>query len=154
VYSHAFMLWLAALCLLFLAALVAERPQILVFGTLLLLVAGLGSLDLVNPDRFIAEQNLDRYARGRPLDASHLSDLSADATPTVLRALDLAASRDDAPVRDALGSALRGRLRSLDLAAEAPWPTYNLARATAHATLAARRAELEAYPPRGRRASD
>jgi hypothetical protein len=148
VYSHAFMLWLAALCLLFLGALLAERRQLLVFGTVLWLLLGLAGLDLVNPDRFIAEQNLHRYALGRPLDATHLTVLSADAAPVVLRAFDLAAERADEPVRDALGSGLRRQLVHLDHAAEPPWPTFNLARAEAHAALAARRAELDAYPLR------
>jgi hypothetical protein len=145
-YSHAFMIWLAALCLLFLAALARERRQWLTFGVLVSLLVGLGGLNLLNPDRFIAEQNLRRYEAGRSLDARHLNDLSADATPVVLRALDLAAERDDATVRDALGRGLHQMLLRLDPAVAAPWPAANLARSRAYAALDARRAEIEAYP--------
>jgi hypothetical protein len=145
-YSHAFMIWLAALCLLFLAALARERRQWLTFGVLVSLLVALGGLSLLNPDHFIAEQNLRRYEVGLPLDARHLTDLSADAAPVVLRALDLAVARDDVAVRDALGRGLRQMLLRLDPAVAAPWPAANLARANAHAALAARRAEIEAYP--------
>jgi hypothetical protein len=145
-YSHAFMIWLAALCLLFLAALASERRQWLTFGLLISLLVGLGGLDLLNPDRFIAEQNLRRYEVGLPLDARHLTDLSADAALVVLRALDVAVARDDAAVRDALGRGLHQMLLRLDHAVAAPWTTANLARANAHAALDARRAEIEAYP--------
>lgn len=145
-YSHAFMVWLAALCLLFLAALVLERRRWLTFAAVLSVVVGLAALDLLDPDRFIAEQNLRRYEAGRPLDARHLTDLSADAAPVVLRALDVATARDDAAVRDALGGGLRRTLLGLDETMAAPWPAANLARASAHAALSARRAELETYP--------
>jgi hypothetical protein len=150
-YSHAFMVWLAALCLLFLAALVLERRRWLTFAAVLSVIVGLAAFDLLDPDRFIAEQNLRRYEAGWPLDARHLTVLSADAAPVVLRALDVATARDDAAVRDALGSGLRRTLLGLDEAMAAPWTAANLARASAHAALSARRVELDTYPlARGR----
>jgi hypothetical protein len=146
VYSHAFMLWLAAVCGLFLMALLAERRQWLTFGTFVAALLGLGGMSVLNPDRFIAEQNLARYVNGRPLDASHLTDLSADATPVVLRALDEASARGDTIVHDALGSGLWRQLQVMDAATAAPWPAWNFARAQAHVALASRRDELESFP--------
>ncbi len=151
VYSHAFMVWLAALCVLFVVALLAARRQWLVFGTFVAALVGITGLGVLNPDRLIAEQNLLRYAHGRALDAALLTDLSVDATPVVLQALDAAAARDDVTVRDALGSGLRRQLEVLDAAAAAPWPAWNWTRTQAYAALQARRDELQSYPLPGRR---
>jgi hypothetical protein len=152
VYSHAFMVWLAGLCVLLVMTLLAERRQWLVFGTFVAALVGITALGVLNPDRLIAEQNLLRYERGRPLDVALLNVLSADATPIVLEALDAAAARDDAAVRDALGSGLRRQLEALDAAAAAPWAAWNWTRAQAYAALEARRDELESYPlPGGHR---
>jgi hypothetical protein len=147
-YSHAFMLWLAAMCCVVLVSLVIRRRGLLPFGTLVWLVALIAGLALVAPDRFIAEQNLRRYAAGRPLDTVHLSGLSADAVPALLQAFDLATERDDARVRTTLAHGLYRQLRTLDLAAADSWATWNLARAEAHAALDARRADFAAPPPR------
>jgi hypothetical protein len=145
------MLWLATACALFVLALLAERRQWLVFGTFVTAVVAIAAAGAFNPDRFIAEQNLARYANGRPLDAAQLTDLSADATPAILRALDEASARGDVAAREALGAGLRRQLAHLDATAEAPWPAWNLARADAHAMLGERRTEIEMYPLPGRR---
>jgi hypothetical protein len=146
VYSHGFMIWVAVVCGVFLVALLAERRQWLVFGTFLWVVLSVSGLGVVNPDHFIAEQNLARYDRGRPIDTTHLLALSADAIPTMVRALDVAAAKDDAPVRQDLGVGLHQRLITLDGAASEHWPTWNRARSEAHAVLDARRTEIESYP--------
>src|SRR5215208_6318868 len=57
-YSHAFMVWLAALCLLVLAALALERGRWLTTGALGSLLLALLALNGLDPDRFIAAQNL------------------------------------------------------------------------------------------------
>ena len=144
-HGQAFMVWLAALCLLVLGTLFVQQRRWLVFGTVLSVMVVLLGFALLDPDRFIAEQNLSRYANDRPLDVSHFTLLSHDATPVLLRAFDLGTERGDAAVREALGQSLRGRLADLDCAANEPWYARNLARTTAHAALDARRAEIEVF---------
>ena len=39
----------------------------------------------VNPDRFIADRNVERYLRTNDLDVAYLSTLSADAVPALQR---------------------------------------------------------------------
>jgi Domain of unknown function (DUF4153) len=39
----------------------------------------------LNPDRFIADRNVDRYYRAGRIDVSYLSGLSADAVPALDR---------------------------------------------------------------------
>jgi hypothetical protein len=53
-----------------------------VLGTGLLALLALAAL---NPDRFIAEQNVARYERTQRLDTEYLSQLSADALPALNR---------------------------------------------------------------------
>jgi uncharacterized protein DUF4153 len=90
------------------------------------LVAGwlvLAALNLVNPDGVIAEVNLGRAARGRPLDVAYAATLSADALPAFHRTLPRLATNEacEAAVR------LEGRWRE-ELAARERW-TIALARA-------------------------
>jgi hypothetical protein len=52
-----------------------------VVATGVVAVLGLAAL---NPDRFIAERNLDRWAAGEQLDVAYLAGLSADAAPALM----------------------------------------------------------------------
>ena len=78
-------LWLGAVFVLVLVAGVRLRatwlPR-LVVGTAVLALLGLAVL---NPDRFIADRNVDRYAASGQLDLEYLSRLSADAVPALDR---------------------------------------------------------------------
>jgi hypothetical protein len=47
--------------------------------------AALIGLAVLNPDRFIADRNVDRFERGGDLDVAYLAELSADATPALDR---------------------------------------------------------------------
>ncbi|MEU7803046.1 DUF4153 domain-containing protein [Micromonospora arborensis] len=78
-------LWLGLLFVLVGVAVVRLRaawlPR-LVVGTAVLALLGLA---LVNPDRLIADRNVDRYLQTGRLDISYLSGLSADAVPALAR---------------------------------------------------------------------
>ncbi|MEV4494981.1 DUF4153 domain-containing protein [Micromonospora arborensis] len=78
-------LWLGLLFILVGVAVVRLRaawlPR-LVVGTAVLALLGLA---LVNPDRLIADRNVDRYLQTGRLDISYLSGLSADAVPALAR---------------------------------------------------------------------
>jgi hypothetical protein len=93
-------------------------------------VVALLGLAMVNPDRLIADRNVDRWQRIDRLDVTYLSRLSADAVP----ALD----RLPEPLRSC---ALR------EIAAELPedgWRAANVGRAQARAVLDADRATVAA----------
>ncbi len=78
-------LWLGLLFVLVGVAVVRLRatwlPR-LVIGTAVLALLGLA---LVNPDRLIAERNVDRYLQTGRLDVDYVSGLSADAVPALAR---------------------------------------------------------------------
>jgi len=82
-YGAAFMAWLAASLLWFGATVVRGRPRRFAAGGVVAgLVVAFG-LAAANPDAVIARTNLARAA-DRPVDVGYLSDLSADAVPTLL----------------------------------------------------------------------
>ncbi|MEW2430033.1 DUF4173 domain-containing protein [Micromonospora sp. NPDC047644] len=78
-------LWLGLLFVLVGVAVARFRAEWLprlVVGTAVLALLGLA---LINPDRLIAERNVDRYLETGRLDVSYLSGLSADAVPALDR---------------------------------------------------------------------
>ncbi|MEU1395969.1 DUF4173 domain-containing protein [Micromonospora zamorensis] len=78
-------LWLGLLFVLVGVAVVRLRADWLprlVIGTAVLALLGLA---LVNPDRLIADRNVDRYLQTGRLDVAYLSGLSADAVPALAR---------------------------------------------------------------------
>jgi len=117
-------LWLGLLFVLVLAAGVRLRAGWLPRAVAGTAVAGLLVVTLVNPDRFIADRNVDRYHRTGKLDVEYLSSLSADAAPAL----------------DGLPPKLRSCALSViaeDLAAQPDdWRTWNLDRAQARAVVA------------------
>ena len=90
---YTFMIWLGLLLGWFLLTLWAA-PHRFAIGFILTAMGFLVTLNLINPDAFIAGQNLDRYLRTNDLDAAYLTGLSDDAAPQLVRALNLV--HDDA----------------------------------------------------------
>lgn len=88
-YSHALMIWLGVtLALLALHILKNGKRadfSFRIFGTVIILLA---SMNLLNPDAFIAKKNLERYQSTRLLDADYLGSLSDDALPYTIDLLD------------------------------------------------------------------
>ncbi|WP_425851980.1 DUF4153 domain-containing protein [Micromonospora sp. DT15] len=110
-------LWLGLLFLLVGVAVVRLRAEWLprlVIGTAVLALLGLA---LVNPDRLIADRNVDRYLETGRLDVGYVSGLSADAVPALARLPDpmricaLTQIAAEQP-RDGLWATNLGRLRA------------------------------------------
>jgi hypothetical protein len=119
VFVSAFEIWLGALFVLVLIAGLRLRAKWLAPAVVAAWVLTLIGLAALNPDRFIAEQNIARYHRGSALDVAYLSTLSADAAP----ALD----RLSGPMRTCALSGIAGELRD----EPDDWRSYNVARTTA-----------------------
>ncbi|MEZ4412231.1 MAG: DUF4173 domain-containing protein [Gemmatimonadales bacterium] len=86
-YTIAFMLWLAGVFGWFGMTVLRGRRSRFVPGTLAGAFAVLLTLNVINPDALIATVNLDRAHAGAALDRTYLVQLSADAVPTMLRAV-------------------------------------------------------------------
>jgi hypothetical protein len=114
---------------LVLAAGVRLRGGWLPQATLATGIAMLLGLAVLNPDRFVADRNIDRFERGERLDVRYLRELSTDAVPALYRLPER--------VRDCVlpGAATR-------LAEPEGWPAWNLGRAEA-------RRAIRANPPLG-----
>lgn len=78
--AHAILLWLGAL---FVLVLVARGARWLPRAMLTTTVAAFLAFALADPDRRIAEWNVDRYERTGKVDAPYLGRLSADAIPAL-----------------------------------------------------------------------
>lgn len=77
-------LWLGLVFVLVLAAGVRLRARWLPRAVVATGIVALLALALLNPDRFIAERNIDRWEPGQPLDTSYLGGLSEDAVPALV----------------------------------------------------------------------
>lgn len=91
-YTTAFMGWMALIFIWFVPTVLRGKGDRFAFGALAAgLLIALG-LNVLNPDAFIARTNITRLTQSvasneRPLDASYLARLSADAVPSLLQAL-------------------------------------------------------------------
>jgi hypothetical protein len=114
-------LWLGVVYLLVLAAGVRLEGRWLARAVVGTGFAALVGLAAINPDRFIAERNVERYQATHKIDVWYLAELSDDAVPV------LAALPDD--LRDC----------ALEFRRVAPddWRSWNLARRQARQALAA-----------------
>lgn len=82
-----FIIWLAVLLVWFLITLWGQHH--FAIGALVAAMGFLVTLNLLNPDAFIARQNLVHYITTGNLDAAYLTTLSDDALPQLLQALSL-----------------------------------------------------------------
>ncbi len=121
-YSHVFVVFLAVIFVLFLVKiLTAQTESRFALPAVLTALAFLVAMNLLNPDAFIARQNLDRFHRTGKLDARYMSQLSDDAHPQ----LKTAASLTTGPTQQQLAGSLARRSASSD------WRSWNLSRTQA-----------------------
>lgn len=83
-YSHAFTILLAVIFLVLAYKILrSASDQAFAFPAFLAFIAFLVGLNLINPDAFIARQNLARFDATGKIDAAYLSLLSSDAFPVL-----------------------------------------------------------------------
>jgi hypothetical protein len=135
-------LWFGSIFLMVLASGAGLRPfgrqkggwlPRTVFGAGVAMLLGLAVL---NPDRLIADRNIDRYANGGTVDTWYLSGLSIDAAPALARLPEPARS-----------CALMRIARYLDANPDA-WYEFNASRETARRIESDRRPDACSYPTR------
>ncbi|WP_410612250.1 DUF4153 domain-containing protein [Amycolatopsis sp. lyj-109] len=111
-------LWFGAVFVLVLVALVRLRPAWLPRAAIGTAAAALLVLAVLDPERLIADANLDRAAAGKSLDDRYLAGFSADVVPAV-------SARLAEPLRSCV---LRQVLRD---DREDGWPAWNVSRSAA-----------------------
>ncbi len=117
-------IWLGTVFVMVLLSLVRLRPAWLPRAAVGAATAALLALVMLNPERFIADHNIDRAEQGMPLDVDYLDGFSADIVP--------AAERLPQPQRSCV---LRDVAARLD---DDGWTAWNLSRSAAGITLSTR----------------
>lgn len=122
---------IGAILLVLLGAIWWSRRANVVAGFLAVAFLALLTVDVMNPERFVAERNVARYQATGRIDADYLGyELGDDAVPVVARILkDL-----DGPEAATLRDALCGNLDRLG--PDPSWRSANLGRASARTALA------------------
>jgi ABC-type amino acid transport system permease subunit len=110
-------LWLGAVFVLVIVSLVRLRPAWLPRAAVGAAAVALLALVALDPERFIADRNIDRAEHGKPVDVWYLGGFSADVVP--------AAERLPEPARSCV---LRAVLDGLD---DDGWNAWNLSRSAA-----------------------
>ena len=127
-FTTAFMIWLGALLIWFVATVLTGRRHRFAAGVLATAMAVVIALHAINPDRIIVETNVERARAGRrSFDALYAMRLSADAVPAL------------AQNADVVGPLVIGRV--VHRRRPKGWRTWNWSRAQA------RRYESKATPP-------
>ena len=121
-YSHVFVIFLAVIFVLLLIKILRNQLEnhfaLPAFIAAILFLVG---MNLLNPDAFIARQNLDRFQQTGKLDASYIGSLSDDAHQEKLKTIDVASGAE----KDKLIDSLDRRTMPLD------WQSWNLSRSQA-----------------------
>jgi hypothetical protein len=117
---------------LFLLGLLRERPRLFVLGSFVSALVCLALLNIANPDAMIVRENVARYQADGKIDADYLSELSADATPDLVAALELLDDGTRATIEPALEEQHRILVAA---AAKQGWPSWQLGRAGAVAAI-------------------
>ena len=123
-YVAGFIILLLALFIIFAVKLIKSKPeQFFTFGTLISVITFLIVINILNPDAFIAQYNLEQYGRTGKIDVKHIGQLSADANPWKLELYEKLQGEDKEILRELL---LKNKNYLLENSAD--WQAANLAR--------------------------
>lgn len=144
-YSHLFIGLLAVVFTLLLVHILRERRENqFAFQVFLVLIAFLGITNLLNPDAFIARQNIQRFNRDGKVDLRYLTDLSEDAVPEISKLLE----SSNATLQNGVARDLYAQKQRLDNH-DRSWQSFNISRSRAKDILREHEQQLEAnkaYP--------
>ena len=154
-YTHVFMIWLALL-LVIVVALELTRQERAVGLTMVLAALGFAvSLNLLNVDAFIVNQNIQRELRGEAgenltqdgraeLDTQYFLDLSDDAVPALAAAFENESMPE--AVREKVGAALFCKRYDREQDdREIPWQSFHVARFNANRIFAQIEEDLDTF---------
>lgn len=141
-YTLAFMTWLAVLLAWFAATVLRGERARFMPGAVLAALVALLTLNMVNPDAYIARVNLRRAVEGASLDTEYLGRLSADAIPAIADG----AAQLEATERCALLRQLESRWGA-ELERSGPASTWNLARTKARSSVGPAWEAVRGCPP-------
>ena len=125
-YAHIFIFWLGILLVSLVIMEIVHRQR--AFANVALMVAfGFAvSLNLLNVDKFIASNNINRTVQGEQLDISYLSTLSSDAIPTLVNLY--SSDRFSPEIHESIGTSLvcYGEITKNNTRPQDHWQSFNL----------------------------
>ncbi len=139
IYTHIFMLALAALLGAFLLQLFRVKPAIFSFSLLLVMIAYLGVLNLLNVENFVAWHNIQRDTSEVELDICYLRTFSVDALPAMLH---LYENGDSATERQHALLWMQEKWNTLDMHDTKPISMLNFAHQSAYTQLESMRTDF------------
>jgi hypothetical protein len=153
-YTHVFMIWLGILLVAVIVLEVLRRERPIGLATILAALGFIVSLNVLNVDAFIVEQNVQReirstndkaFALGRAdLDAQYFLDLSDDAIPPLVNAFQSASVPET--VKEKIGAALVcKRYERQQAESKIPWQGFHFSRLHADTAFQQVKQELDAY---------
>ncbi|HEY3476344.1 MAG TPA: DUF4173 domain-containing protein, partial [Anaerolineales bacterium] len=153
-YTHVFMIWLGMLLVAVVVLEVLRRERRIALAMILAALGFIVSLNFLNVDAFIVEQNLQReirsasdlgFARGRAdLDVQYFLDLSDDAIPPLVSAF--RSKSLPASVRERIGAALACKWHEREQVEDmVPWQGFHFSRLNADKAFKQVSQEIEAY---------
>lgn len=148
-YTHVFLIWIGLLLIATIVLEILHKERMFAFA---MLIASFGfaiSFPILNVDVFIVNQNIQREIQGVSdgsveLDAQYFIELSDDAIPTLVKALQTPTLPD--PVQEKIGAALDciRHEREQDMRV-LPWQSFHFARFNADRALASVKNELDRF---------
>ncbi len=140
-YSHAFIIFLAIIFILLLYKIYKDkRENAFAFRAFVSIIIFLALMNILNPDLFIAQQNIERFATTGKLDISYLSRLSDDAIPETIKILNI----QNENLRKNFARELYWQTQTNSFRTS-QWQSLNISRMNANNILKAKMAELEQY---------
>ncbi len=138
-YSHAFIIFLAIIFVLLLYKIFKDkRENLFVFRAFISIILFLATINLLNPDAFIARRNIERLKTTEELDVYYLSRLSDDALPETIKILNI----PNEDLRKSFARELYWRTQD-HVALFSRWQSSNISRMNADRILKSKIAELE-----------
>ena len=144
-YAHVFIIWLGLLLVSLAVMEIIHRQRAFANAALVVLLGFAVSLNLLNVDKFIASNNINRTAQGQQLDISYLSTLSSDAIPLLVNTF----SSDIFPpeIHESIGASLvcYREYTKNDTKLQDHWQSFHLSESTAVRDLQVIQQDLNLY---------
>lgn len=148
-YTHVFLIWIGLLLITTIVLEILRKERMFAFAMLIASFGFAASLPILNVDVFIVNQNIQREIHGAikdsvDLDAQYFIDLSDDAIPTLVNALQTPSTPD--PIREKLGAALACiRYEREQNHREFRWQSFHFARFHADRALDSVKNEIDQF---------
>jgi hypothetical protein len=141
-YTHVFIPWMGILLLIFLGLLIGEQLKRFALAVTLVVIGFAATLNILNIDAFIVEQNGARMMDTGELDIGYLVNLSEDAVPGLIQIAQTASQEVRSDLLPEL--ACWGRQFS-EYGSRLDWPSANLSRSAAMRAFEVLQADFKAY---------